>query len=979
MKIKRISILKAFVLGTIFILILFFPFCTEKEGFARKIKTFEELEKAIEKTQHKLESNPEDADLLCCLSRLLLMNGNYDAERYLQKALKNEPEHLESLLTLSKLYWRKHIYEEGERILAKAATLAPDKLPVRMLQAKFALDKMDFAKAEEIYKELLKKYPDSAEVLYGMAEVMFELERFDESENLINKCIQVDPKFAKAFSLYSQIHLRRQAKAELKETIRKALELDPFDAEARVRLAFILTRLEAKPQEGYQQAKIALKLDPYSHSAHTFLGNGCSPFDYKDEKMEGDEKTIKTVEKFLKEGDEFLLNREFAKAEKTFNEVLKLNPQNITGMIGMGTLNYHQRNYEMARDWFFKILKINPDHGLAHYGISQVFLRMKDRVNVKLPEMEKKFASMDAPEWPYLRDVFINYDQLDPELQKIVRLTVAPLSDYLKYLKIAGATFYLIPFHKFIWQSPHHAHLKGKRTFDLRLWDDLKGCGGLNSTTGADWQRDYKYFRANILTHEFTHQVHRFLAKEQKEEVKRLFLKAKKERRTLSYYADYNDQEYLATGVSAYTLEEKLGVGFTYQDLSEYSRKDILEIDPDLCHFIEKIYKPENYREHEIQAYIEKGRSKISKGDLNGAIKVYAQALGAYGTHPELLDALGSAYRIKGENDKAIKTHEQAMHEFPEDVSAYISLAYDYLLIKRDPLKAIGILEATAKRYPESFELFIKLGQLCYLAGELDKMEKYFKQAILINPYPPNPSSPLEPYHKLARGLLAKEDYVNAEKNYTYSLEQLNRGRPQAWAELAYLFLKTGREEEGKKHLHLAQKLNPELPQVKEIKALYLSHQGNDLEAQSILEKILEEYPERIETRIQLADLIEETNLDKAVRLLMEGLKIVSRGEPVKYILKGNNFQELDLFEQPAVSRLYTAYALLIEKKGRIEEAIKYHKEALKFFKYNYNSGVSLVRLYKQKNMLEEAQRIFEELKKINLPRKYLKECQKYL
>ena len=67
-------------------------------------------------------------------------------------------------------------------------------------------------------------------------------------------------------------------------------------------------------------------------------------------------------------------------------------------------------------------------------------------------EIEKKFALMDVPEPSYLRDVFINYGKADSELQKIIRLSVAPLSNYLAILKIAGATFYLIPFHKFLWQ-----------------------------------------------------------------------------------------------------------------------------------------------------------------------------------------------------------------------------------------------------------------------------------------------------------------------------------------------------------------------------------------------------------------------------------------------------------------------------------------------------------------------------------------------
>ena len=54
-----------------------------------------------------------------------------------------------------------------------------------------------------------------------------------------------------------------------------------------------------------------------------------------------------------------------------------------------------------------------------------------------------------------------------------------------------------------------------------------------------------KYLRCNILTHEFTHQVHSLLPQDLKDEILGLYLEAKKNRRTLDWYADSNEREYL--------------------------------------------------------------------------------------------------------------------------------------------------------------------------------------------------------------------------------------------------------------------------------------------------------------------------------------------------------------------------------------------------------------------------------------------------
>ena len=150
------------------------------------------------------------------------------------------------------------------------------------------------------------------------------------------------------------------------------------------------------------------KFIPFSCEAHSFLGNGWSPRVYSELKIEGNKDTVNQIRDLLLKADEALLNRKYSIADDLFSHVLEVSPNNITALIGKGTVNYHLEQYRSAIEWFSKVLDIDFDYGLAHYGISQSLLRLKDRINILLAGIEKEFASKVVEEPPFMRDVFIN-------------------------------------------------------------------------------------------------------------------------------------------------------------------------------------------------------------------------------------------------------------------------------------------------------------------------------------------------------------------------------------------------------------------------------------------------------------------------------------------------------------------------------------------------------------------------------------------
>lgn len=556
-------------------------------GEAAKIRSFEELDRAIADTRERIRANPNEASAYSLLGRRLMMNGlQSEAERELQKALSLEPDNLSALIVLARLYRLEYRFDQEQTVLAKALSLAPQDPEVRLLAAGFDLVRMDFDKAAAGYRAVVDQDPRSAAGLCGLAEVAYWQNRVEDSQRFIGQCLAVDPEFGRAYLLDSLIHRTRQENDEWKEAGRKAVDAWPLDDEARANVSNILMRGEKKFEEGYEQAKIALRINPLCFTAHNSIGNGWTPKAYGPEKAEGLSTTELLIKKLLDEGSAALTDRRLDQADRAFDEVLQLAPDTIRAVIGKGAAEYHRRRFVQSLAWFRQALALNPDYGLAHYGVAQSLLRLKDGINVRLAGIEKALKAGDAPEPPGLGDVFINYGQLEPSLQKIIRLSVKPLRSFLRAAKDKGATFYITPFHMLQSEAPGMSALRDKRTFDGRLWDDVKGLGGLRALSGEDWEGDVRNLRFNVVSHEFAHQVHGLAPPELRDEIKRLFLKAKEQRLTLDFYADFNELEYLATGVEAYVSEEKLAdQKITYG----HTRRELLDKDPDLYRLIERL------------------------------------------------------------------------------------------------------------------------------------------------------------------------------------------------------------------------------------------------------------------------------------------------------------------------------------------------------------------------------------------------------
>lgn len=547
---------------------------------------FHRLRLQVTRLTEQARNNPQDNNLSILLGRLQARTGDLSgAKQTLAAALGSDSGNVPALTALGQVCRRMFDFQSALRLLEKAVALAPHDSAVRVLAAELSLDRMDFPAAASLYTTMLQENPAHPVALHGLAAVAYWDNRNDEAERLANDCLKADSAFAGAWLLKSLIHRIRQENNEWAACGRRAVVCDSLDDEARANLFNILIRGEQKAQEGYAHARIALALNPFNFTTHNYIGNGWNARTYPTLSVSLPTSERLRLDQTMSGADSALALHNLAQAAREYDRALTVLPDHIPALIGKGTTLYYQKRYDDALAMFFEVLALDPDYGLAHYGVAMTLLRKRDAVNVLLASLQKGNPA-DAPEPEALRDVFANYASLDPELQRIVRVSVAPLHAYLPTLKKEHVVFLIFPFHHFLWQVPFNKTLRGKRTFDGRLWDDVKGSGGKSACAGEEWQRDAINFRFNVLTHEFAHQVHSFLPKKLRDEITRLYNEAKRSRKTLDFYSDANENEYFAVGVEAYVSEYKLAdQKITYG----HTRQELLDTDPDLYRFIENL------------------------------------------------------------------------------------------------------------------------------------------------------------------------------------------------------------------------------------------------------------------------------------------------------------------------------------------------------------------------------------------------------
>lgn len=136
-------------------------------------------------------------------------------------------------------------------------------------------------------------------------------------------------------------------------------------------------------------------------------------------------------------------------------------------------------------------------------------------------------------------------------------------------------------------------------------------------------------------------------------------------------------------------------------------------------------------------ALAKSGREAQAKGDLDGAIRLYAQAILEGGLSKQnqavVLNNRGIAYWAKGEIDKAIADYDAALRLAPDYAEAYHNRGFAYAS-RDESVKAIADYDAAIKLEPEDAFAIENRGRARLHVGQIEGAIQDLTHAVALDP-----------------------------------------------------------------------------------------------------------------------------------------------------------------------------------------------------------------------------------------------------
>jgi tetratricopeptide (TPR) repeat protein len=431
-------------------------------------------------------------------------------------------------------------------------------------------------------------------------------------------------------------------------------------------------------------------------------------------------------------------------------------------------------------------------------------------IEVHRPAYEAAFAAKPMPQVPGIETFVVNWRSLSPRHQKQVALSVAPWKTYIPVLVESGSTYYIKPLYELLSETPGQELLRDQRiSYDSRLWDDVRGCGGYNTVTGVEDVERTILDRYNTVLHELTHQVHGVLTPAHKREIQELYRRTKERDETthdafLSRYAGGSVWEYFAEGANALESPRR----------DPYDTRDIvlerLETrDPALLGLVQALMGATDLDSCYAVGYANRGDDELTRGHADQAIASYRLALQRTPAEESATASLIYALDVAGGAGDALALAEQAAPVNPASAALALRHASALWHAGRGLDAAIAALRAARPqvRVDERYLVDLELGRLHWIRG--DAAESRNAYAAVLEYQRDNP----EGLWGTAAALALDQDWTIAWSRYEEAV-RLRTGVVELRADFGRDLLRAGETARAREQVEAALLLDAEDPTV---------------------------------------------------------------------------------------------------------------------------------------------------------------------
>ncbi|MDR1938899.1 MAG: tetratricopeptide repeat protein [Tannerellaceae bacterium] len=522
-------------------------------------------------------------------------------------------------------------FEAADKEIARALHAFPDKSEAKKIKAQLLIEAWRLDEAVALCEELEKKHPADLEIPLLKGRALILGQQYEEASALVARLHRQFPENGRVYLLEADIHFWNRHPEEAEPLLIKSLELEPFNADARFSYGYAIWRRVDATQLNQMAAQweLALALNPLHFQTHWHWGNGHTNLTFVDY-ADPDEDAIRSA---LSVADSlFSLNRiEQAVALTRLTE--KQYPHSVLPLmhrasLWYGDFDHPQRSLRLdsAELLFRDILGRKPHYGPAHNGLSAVIKSKRIPYLSTYDSISSLLRRTEIADPESFGKVFPDVDYYPGHLAKAMAWNQFYTAIvYFPFLTKQGESFVIPPLHKDLAIVMNSPYFRYSTTFDNRQWMDIRGVG--SGAAAIEYVERGAYQERNVILHEYVHLFHQsVLTDYQNRRVRELYYSAMENDRTLDYYSQNNEHEYLAQTYPAYFEPVKVHP-LDFKSMNTASA--LIRKDPEMYYFLDSLIANERRYlkgEHEAmasnwaQVYINLSRKQQNKPALEAAL-----------------------------------------------------------------------------------------------------------------------------------------------------------------------------------------------------------------------------------------------------------------------------------------------------------------------------------------------------------------------
>ena len=328
--------------------------------------------------------SPKEPRLQGELVRHYLVAGQWDkAEETLRGYLRQEPDKERYALELASFLVNRGRVKEAEQTLKDFVSAHPQNYNARFALVDFYLSMRRGAQAVKILQEIAAEDPNGPKGVRArnqLAALRLTQGHLEEADSLVAGVLKDNPKDMDALRLQGQIALLKKDGLKAVTNFRILTQDQPKDPEGWLLLAQA-HKLQGEIEQAKEKAAKALELKPDFLRARSFLYGlflEAKDYDGAIQAIKGYLKfNDKDVANLIALGDVYVLKRDYAQAQNTFQSVVNLDPQKPQGYFRLGLLKREQKQPDQALKYFEQTLAREADFLPALQQEATIYLEQK--------------------------------------------------------------------------------------------------------------------------------------------------------------------------------------------------------------------------------------------------------------------------------------------------------------------------------------------------------------------------------------------------------------------------------------------------------------------------------------------------------------------------------------------------------------------------------------------------------------------------